>query len=46
MILSKKAEKVYAIELVESATLDGMKTAGENGIENIEFINGAVEDKC
>jgi DNA polymerase III subunit beta len=45
MMLSKKAEKVYAIELVESATLDGMKTARENGIENIEFINGAVEDK-
>lgn len=45
MILSKKAEKVYAIELVESATLDGIKTAEENGIENIEFINGAVEDK-
>lgn len=45
MILSKKAEKVYAIELVESATLDGIKTARENGIENIEFINGAVEDK-
>lgn len=45
MILSKKAEKVYAIELVESATLDGMKTAQENNIENIEFINGAVEDK-
>lgn len=45
MILSKKAEKVYAIELVESATSDGMKTAKENEIENIEFINGAVEDK-
>lgn len=45
MILSKKAEKVYAIELVESATLDGIKTAQENGIENIEFINGAVEEK-
>lgn len=45
MILSKKAEKVYAIELVESATLDGIKTASENGIENIEFINGAVEDR-
>ncbi|WP_294703049.1 23S rRNA (uracil(1939)-C(5))-methyltransferase RlmD [uncultured Fusobacterium sp.] len=45
MILSKKAAKVYAIELVESATLDGMKTAQENEIENIDFINGAVEDK-
>lgn len=45
MILSKKARKVYAIELVESATLDGEKTAKENGIENIDFINGPVEEK-
>lgn len=45
MILSKKAKKVYAIEIVPSATKDGIKTAEENGIENIEFINGAVEEK-
>lgn len=45
MIMSKKASKVYAIELVESATRDGEKTAKENGIENIDFINGTVEDK-
>lgn len=45
MILSKKAKKVFAIELVQSATNDGIKTAKENGISNIEFINGAVEDK-
>ena len=45
MILSKKAKKVFAIELVQSATNDGIKTAKENKIENIEFINGAVEDK-
>jgi len=35
MIMAKKAKKVYAIEIV--------KTAKENGIENIEFINGPVE---
>lgn len=45
MILSKKAGKVYGIELVKSATLDGIKTAKENGIKNIEFINGFVEEK-
>ena len=43
MIIAKKAKKVYAIEIVKSASEDGEKTAKENGIENIEFINGAVE---
>ena len=43
MIMSKKAKKVYAIEIVKSASEDGEKTTKENGIENIEFINGAVE---
>lgn len=45
MIMSKKAKKVYAIEVVKSATLDGIKTANENNIKNIEFINGTVEEK-
>ena len=43
MIMAKKAKKVYAIEIVKSASEDGKKTAKENGIENIEFINGSVE---
>lgn len=43
MIMAKKAKKVYAIEIVKSASEDGAKTAKENGMENIEFINGAVE---
>ena len=43
MIVSKKAKKVYAIEIVKSASEDGEKTAKENGIKNIGFINGAVE---
>ena len=43
MIIAKKAKKVYAIEIVKSASEDGEKTAKENGIENIEFINRAVE---
>lgn len=45
MILAKRAKKVYAIEIVKSATEDGKQTAKENSIENIEFINGAVEEK-
>ena len=43
MIMAKKAKKVYAIEIVKSASEDGKKTAKENGIKNIEFINGPVE---
>ncbi|MBS9775872.1 MAG: 23S rRNA (uracil(1939)-C(5))-methyltransferase RlmD [Fusobacterium sp.] len=43
MILAKKAKKVYSIELIKSATEDGKKTAKENNIKNIEFINGFVE---
>lgn len=45
MIMAKKAKKVYAIEIVRTATEDGKRTAQENGIKNIEFINGAVEEK-
>lgn len=45
MILSKKAKHVYSIEIVESAVLDGKKTAKENNIENIEFILGDVNKK-
>ena len=43
MIMAKKAKKVYAIEIVKSASEDGERTAKENGIKNIEFINGPVE---
>lgn len=45
MLLSKKAKKVYGIEYVEEATKDAKKTAKENGINNVEFINGKVEVK-
>lgn len=45
MLLSKFAKKVYAIEMVESATKDAMKTAKDNNIKNIEFINGKVEEE-
>lgn len=42
MIISKKAKKVYSIEIIESAVKDGEKTAKENQIENIDFICGDV----
>ncbi len=45
MLLAKKAKKVYGIEYVESATKDAIKTAKENGIENVSFVNGKVEEK-
>ncbi|MDX8335508.1 MULTISPECIES: 23S rRNA (uracil(1939)-C(5))-methyltransferase RlmD [Cetobacterium] len=45
MILSKKAKKVYSIEIVESAVKDGIKTAKENKIENVEFICGDVNQE-
>lgn len=45
MLLSKFAKKVYAIEMVESATKDAMRTAKDNNIKNIQFINGKVEEE-
>ncbi|MEG1582622.1 MAG: 23S rRNA (uracil(1939)-C(5))-methyltransferase RlmD [Cetobacterium sp.] len=42
MILSKKAKQVYSIEIIESAVKDGIKTAKENNILNVEFICGDV----
>lgn len=45
MILSRWAKKVFAIEMVKSATSDAVKTSIENNIDNIIFINGKVEEK-
>lgn len=42
MILSRKAKQVYCIEIVKEAVEDGIKTAKENKIENVEFIAGDV----
>ncbi|MBZ4683962.1 MAG: rRNA (uracil-5-)-methyltransferase RumA [Fusobacteriales bacterium] len=44
MILSKEANKVFSIEMVESASKDAEKTAKENSISNITFINDTVEN--
>ena len=45
MILSQRAKKIFAIEVISSATKDGILAAKENNIKNIEFINGKVEEK-
>lgn len=45
MILSEKAKKVYSIEIIEGAVRDGIRTAKQNNIENIEFIAGDVNQE-
>lgn len=42
MILSKNAKKIYSIEIIKEAVKDGIRTAKENNISNIEFITGDV----
>jgi len=44
-IVSKRAEKVYGIELVEEAIDAANENARLNGIENIRFIAGDVGEK-
>jgi 23S rRNA (uracil1939-C5)-methyltransferase len=44
LFLAKKAKKVYGIELVPDAVKDARKNARLNGIENVEFIEGAAEE--
>lgn len=42
--LSKKAKKVYGIEIVSSAVIDARKNAQLNNIENCEFFEGDIKD--
>ncbi|MCH4891110.1 23S rRNA (uracil(1939)-C(5))-methyltransferase RlmD [Acidaminobacter sp. JC074] len=44
-IMSKKAKKVYGIELIEDAVVAAKENAALNKIENAEFIAGDVFDK-
>lgn len=39
-ILAKSAKKVYGIEIVKDATADANRLKKQNGIENLENING------
>ena len=41
-LLSKKAEKVYAVEIVEDAVTRGREALKENGINNVNFLQGDV----
>lgn len=42
--LARRAQAVWGIEAVEEAIADAQKNAQRNGIENCQFISGAVED--
>ncbi len=44
ILLSRYFERVYSVELVESASRDGEANARRNSVNNIEFINKKVED--
>ena len=44
-IISKKAKKVYGIELIEEAVEKANENSKENNIDNIEFISGDVFEK-
>jgi len=45
MILSKKAKQVYCIEIVEAACKDAESGLKRNNIDNVEIINGKVEEE-
>lgn len=45
IVASKKAKKVYAIEVVENAVKNALLNAKINKVNNINFILGKVEDK-
>ena len=44
LFLSKKAKKVYGVEVVEAAIKDAKENARINGVENVEFIVGEAEE--
>lgn len=44
LFLARKAKKVYGIEIVPEAISDARENAGNNQIENAEFILGKSED--
>lgn len=44
LFLSKKAKKVYGVEIVPQAIEDARENARINGIENVEFFVGKAEE--
>lgn len=45
LMLAQKAKKVYGIEVIGAAIKDAWENARENGIENVEFIEGKTEEE-
>ncbi len=45
LYLADKAEKIYAVESLPSAVKDAKENAVLNGIKNVEFIEGLVEEE-
>ena len=45
LMASRKAKKVYAIEVIPNAVINAIKNARINNVKNAEFILGNVEDK-
>lgn len=44
MIVANRAEKVYSVEIVPSASEDNIRNLEKNGLKNVEVINAPVED--
>ena len=43
ILLSPYFSRVYSVELVESASVDGARNAVQNAVQNVEFIQARVE---
>lgn len=44
LFLSKKAKKVYGVEIIESAVINGKENAMINNVDNVEFLVGKSEE--
>ncbi len=44
LFMAQKAKKVYGFELIRSAVKNARKNAKEQGVENVEFIEGDLKD--
>ncbi|MGI6777918.1 MAG: 23S rRNA (uracil(1939)-C(5))-methyltransferase RlmD [Acetivibrionales bacterium] len=44
LYLSRKAKKVYGVEVVKAAVIDAIENAKINGVDNVEFIEGKAEE--
>ena len=44
LFMAKYAKKVYGIEIVEDAVKDAKENALNNGVDNVQFLEGDVED--